>query len=59
MSKFWSFFSVYLFSLLTLLFLIIFPLVRVNKQHFQVIKIHFIQFGSYLYFCMQKYAVPV
>ena len=57
-SKFWSFFSVYSFSLLNLYFLILFPLVTVDKQPFQITKIHFIQF-HYMYtqnICMQKYA---
>ena len=61
LSKFWSFFSVYSFSLLHLLFLILFLLVTVNKQAFQVIKIHFIQFHYICTqnICTQKYVDPV
>ena len=61
MSRLSSFFSVHSFSLLNLLFLILFPLVTVNKQPFQIIKFHFIQF-QYIYtqnICTQKYADPV
>ena len=45
------------FSLLNLLLVISFPLVTIDRQTFQIIQIHFIQF-VYIYiqkFCTQKY----